>query len=493
MRTSRPESQPPESQPPESRWRRHTRLGRVAVVALALTAVLAGACSSGSDDPPVASAGSGAPASGPSGSASPPVVLPNERVLALRPTPVTVPAGLAAAPFNRPRTLTLPAGWTASVYARIPGARFLATTPDGRLLVSQPAQGKVLLVTPAASGAGRVSDFAIGLTRPHDMVFAGLSGRTWLYVAESNRVVRYPYQPGDARARPGQPVITGLPDDSTPELGGQYAHALKNLALGPDGTIYLSIGSSCNACVEDTRSDPQRGAIYAYDSDGSNRRLVARGLRNAEGLAFLPGTGDLWAVVNNRDNIPYPYHQDFDNKAPKDDFGKVLPGYVDNHPPEEFVHVTVGAFFGWPFCNPNPDRTIGMQNMPLDPDAVLNADRKVDCYTASRIHQGIQAHSAPLGLTFLQQTQAPELIRTGAAIALHGSWNRQQPTGYKVVWFPWHTPRARPGRQQDLVTGWLDEAHGPAWGRPVDIAVDRDGSLLVSDDFSGTVYRLAAG
>jgi len=463
------------------------------VLAVAVSVALAAACSSGGGKPaaPAGSGGSGGGSGPGAGSGAPPPLPPSERVLALRPTRVTVPPPLLSPPFDRPRELSVPDGWTVAVYARIPGARFLAATPDGRLLVSQPAQGTVALVVPGPGGAGRVSAFATGLTRPHDMVFATLAGRTWLYVAESNRVVRYPYQAGDARARPGQPVITGLPDDSTPELRGRYAHALKNLALAPDGTIYLSIGSSCNACVEDTRSNPRRGAVYAYGPDGSNRRLVAYGLRNAEGLAFVPGTSELWAVVNNRDNISYPYHSDSDGKAPADDFGRILPSYVDDHPPDEFVHVTPGGFFGWPYCNPNPDRTIGMQNMPYDRDAVLNGDNKVDCYKARRVHQGIQAHSAPLGLTFLQQTPAPELVRNGAAVALHGSWNRRQPTGYKVVWFPWHTPRARPGRQQDLVTGWLDEAHGNYWGRPVDIAVDRDGSLLVSDDFSGTVYRLA--
>jgi len=411
-------------------------------------------------------------------------------VLPLGPVRVSVPESLLQPPFDRFRALNVPTGWTVSVYARIPGARFMASTPDGRLLVSQPSRGAVLLVVPGAAGAARVSEFATGLRQPHDMVFATLSGRTWLYVSESNQVARYPYVAGDARARPGQVVVSGLPDASTPGLRGRYAHALKNIVVAADGTLYLAIASSCNACVEDTTSDPLRGAIYRYDADGANRRLVARGLRNAEGLALVPGTSDLWAVVNNRDNLAYPYHRDFDNK-PGDDYGKVLPSYVDDHPPEAFVHVTPGAFYGWPFCNPNPDRTIGMRNMPYDADAELNRAGKVGCGNANPIDQGIPAHSAPLGLTFLQDTEAPALIRTGVAVALHGSWNRRTPTGYKVVWFPWE--KGRPGRQQDLATGWLDEAHGRFWGRPVDVAVTRDGSLLVSDDFSGTIYRITPG
>jgi glucose/arabinose dehydrogenase len=475
---------------------------RVAAAAFGLAAALAAACSPGGGKPasPASPGGSapGGAASAPATSPpAPPVVLPNERKLPLHLVKIAVPAGLRRAPFDRFRALSVPAGWTASVYARVDGARLLASTPDGRLLVSQPSHGTVLLVVPGADGTGRVRDFITGLHQPHDMVFATLSGRTWLYVSESDRVVRYPYIAGDARARPGQPVITGLPDASTPELRGHYAHALKNLAVAADGTLYLSIASSCNACAEDTRSDPQRGAIYSYDTDGKNRRLVASGVRNAEGLALVPGTGDLWAVVNSRDNVAYPYHQDFDNKAPADDFGRVLPGYVDDHPPEEFVHITPGAFFGWPFCIPNPDRTIGMRDLPYDPDAQLNRDGKVKCGAANPVDQGIPAHTAPLGLTFLQGTAAPALVRGGAAVALHGSWNRRLPVGYKVVWFPWEagTPgweAGRPGRQQDLATGWLDEAAGKAWGRPVDVAVDRDGSLLVSDDLSGTIYRLSA-
>jgi glucose/arabinose dehydrogenase len=459
---------------------------------LAVAALVLAACSSGGGKPaaPAGSDGSSpGAATSPTASPVPPVVLPNERVLPRRRVRVEVPDSLRQPPFDRFRMLSVPAGWTISVQARIPGARFMAITPDGRLLVSQPSRGAVLLVLPEPDGAARVSEFITGLRQPHDMVFVTLAGHSWLYVSESNRVVRHPYVAGDAEARPGQTVITGLPDASTPELRGQYAHALKNIAVAADGTIYLAIASSCNACVQDTRSDPKRGAIYSYDATGGNRRLVADGLRNAEGLAFVPDSSDLWAVVNNRDNIAYPYHQDFDNK-PGDDFGKVLPSFVDDHPPDGIVHVVQGAFYGWPFCNPNPDRTIGMRDMPYDPDAQLNPRRKVDC-GAYRITQGIQAHSAPLGLTFLQGTAAPALIRTGAAVALHGSWNRRMLTGYKVVWFPWAD--GRPGRQQDLATGWMDEAHGRFWGRPVDVAVAPDGSLLISDDFSGTIYRMSEG
>jgi glucose/arabinose dehydrogenase len=373
----------------------------------------------------------------------------------------------------------------------VPKARFLAVTPDGRLLVSQPSTGRVLLVRRAAGGVGQVSTFLTGLRLPHDLVIASLGGRTWLYVAESNRVRRYPYQPGDRSARPGQTVVANLPDASTPELRGAYAHALKNIAVGPDHRLYVSIGSSCNVCVADTQSTPQRAAIYRYGLAGGGQELFATGLRNAEGLDFIPNTGDLWAVVNNRDNVAYPYHRDTDGDG-ADDFGKVLPSYVDDHPPEEFVRVRKNAFYGWPFCNPNPDRTLGLRDLPFDRDAQTNADGHVDCSKASRIEQGIPAHSAPLGLTFLERTHVPTTIRGGAVVALHGSWNRTRRTGYKVVWFAWDYAVDRPAGQQDLITGWVapNGLEDQVWGRPVDMVVDRDGSLLVSDDGSGTIYRL---
>jgi glucose/arabinose dehydrogenase len=398
---------------------------------------------------------------------------------------VRVPAGLAAEPYDKPRHLTVPSGWSAAVYARMSKPRFMAPTPAGDLLVSQPSEGKVLLVRRNADGTGRANEHLRGLNTPHDIVFADIGGQTWVYVAEADRVVRYLYNRTGGRPGRGEVVVDGLPDRSTPELRGRYAHVLKNIAIH-DGLLYVSIASTCNACREDTTSDPQRGAIYTYDAAGRNadRRLFARGLRNAEGLAFVPGTGDLWAVVNNRDNIRVPDDRDVNGDG-RSDRGRRVTGYVDNHPPEPFTRVQEGGFYGWPFCNPNPDR--GLRDMPYDRDYELNRDgRAADCATATPIDVGIQAHSAPLGLTFTGGTAAPDL---GAVIALHGSWNRSRPTGYKVIYFPWSS--GGPGEQRDLATGFLDERAGRAWGRPVDVAIDADGSLLVSDDEGGALIRLS--
>jgi len=443
-------------------------------IAVVVVLALAG-CNAGSAAP-----STGGPASNPvTGNGSSPSPSPSATPMAE--VTVSVPSGLNAAPFNVPRTLTIPAGWTASVYARISKARFMTVTPSGDLLVSQPSDGKVLLVR-----KGAVSEFASGLKRPHDMVFAELSGKTWLFVAQVDRVVRYPYANGDTRAPAGEVVVDGLPNASLPELRGQYGHELKNIAVR-DGTLYVSIASTCNACLEDTKSDPLRGAIYTYDAAGHNagRKLMARGVRNAEGLAFLPGTGDLWAVVNNRDNTLVPDDRDVTGDG-RSDKGKRVTQFVDNYPVEPFVHVKDGGFYGWPFCNPDSDK--GTRNLTYHRDYEFNRDgSRADCATASPIEVGIPPHTAPLGLTFTQGTKAPDL---GAVIPLHGSWNSTKPVGYKVINFPWTS--AGPGPQRDLATGFL-ESSGRPWGRPVDVAIDVDGSLLISDDFGGSIIRLAPG
>ena len=400
-------------------------------------------------------------------------------------TKVQVPSSMRSAPFDTDRYLKVPPNFSISVYARIEKARFMAIAPNGDLLVSQPSTGKVLLVRPNSSGDPLVVDFITGLRNPHDLVFHTIGATTYLYIAESHQINRFVYTSGDTTAHDGQVVVAGLPDSSTSELRGSYAHALKNIALDANHKLYVSIASTCNACLEDTTSDPLRGAIYQYNADGTNRRLFARGLRNAEGLAFVPGTSDLWVVVNNRDEIAYPYDDGSGN------YGKVIPSYVDNHPPEEFTLVRDGGNYGWPFCNPNPDTSNGLNNMPFDRDVEFNADGHVDCATMDRIVKGIQAHSAPLGLTFLQGTNFPSLYQPGVLVGLHGSWNRQNKTGYKVPYFPWDSTTSTPGAQVDLVSGWLNGATQEVWGRPVDIAVDPQGNLLISDDYSGTIYKLS--
>lgn len=404
--------------------------------------------------------------------------------------PVRVPARMRTAPFDVERRLNVPPGFAIEVYARIPGVRFLHVLPDNNILASIPSAGKVVLIRPGANGAdATVTDWATGLRNPHDIVTTILGRTLNVYVAESHQIIRFPYSLPEGVQGPKTVVVANLPDNSSPELRGRYGHQLKNIAIR-DNNLFVSIASPSNADPADVTRTPKGAAIYVYDINGGNGRLYAQGLRNAEGLALPIGpNADLWVVVNNRDNVAYPFHNDWDGDG-SDDYGKVIPSYVDNHPPEAFTRVRDGGNYGWPFCNPNPDTPSGLDDMPFDRDVQNNADgSRLDCAQADRVTRGIQAHSAPLGLTFLEGTIFPEPYRQGAVVAYHGSWNRSAPTGYKVVVFPWDAAAVRPGPESDLVTGWTV---GGVWGRPVDMAVDWNGGMLISDDHSGTVYRLYA-
>lgn len=402
---------------------------------------------------------------------------------------ISVPSSMKSAPFDTDRFLNVPPNFSASVLARVPGARFMAVLPNGDILVSNPGGGKVVLVRPQPSGDALVSNFVTGLRNPHDIVFRTIGATSYVYVSESHQINRFVYRSGDTAAGARQVVVAGLPDASSPELRGAYGHQLKNIALGPDDKLYVAIASTSNADPADTTSNPVRCAVYQYNADGTNGRLFARGLRNAEGLAFVPGTNELWATVNNRDNTPYPFHKDFDRDG-SDDYGKVMQAYVDNHPPDEFTRVSDGANYGWPFANPNPDTASGMDNLPFDADVQNNPDGSTfPLSTFTPINKGIQAHSAALGVSFLQNTLVPQAYRSGAVIALHGSWNRTQKTGYKIIFFPWNG--GVPGAQMDLVTGWLDPATQGVWGRPVDVVPDGSGNLLISDDGSGAIYKIS--
>lgn len=400
---------------------------------------------------------------------------------------VQVPASMRGAPFDVPRTLNVPAGFSISVLARIDGARFLLVAANGDIFVSNPGASTVYLVRPApAGGDPQIINFIQGLRNPHGIAIFNDGTTTYFYVAESNQVSRFPYNVGDTTVGTKQVVVSNLPDAPSPELGGAYAHILKSILFDEAGKLYVMIASGTNSSPVDTTADPVRGAIYQCNPDGSGWRLFARGIRNGEGLRVLPGTNTIWAVVNNSDNIAVPVHKDADGDG-TDDFGKVVPAYVDNHPPDLFLQVRDGANYAWPFAYSNADN--GFDNMPLDPDFVNNRDWSVAPESMfTRPDKGIPAHSAPLGLTFLQNTQFAQDYRNGAVVALHGSWNRTRKGGYKVIYFPWNGNA--PGAQIDLVTGWLDDASQAVWGRPVDVKVDNSGGLLISDDVAGTIYRL---
>ena len=395
-------------------------------------------------------------------------------------TTVAVPASMRGAPFDVPRSLKIPAGYHIAVYARIPNARFAVVTPDGNLLVSVPNSWSVQLVRPNASGDPLVSPYISGINNPQGLAIHTVGGVTYLYVAETNQVERYVWTAGQLTPGARQVVVSGLP------TGG--AHPYKDLPLDANDKLYVALGSSCNVCIDDLTSTPQRAAIYQYNADGTGGHLYAHGLRNPEGLAILPATNTLWVAVNERDDIPYPYH---DNSGTP--FGSVYGPYVDNHPPDELTSVRDGGNYGWPYCNPTPDSTSGYDNLAFDPsvDPSINDNGQVSCTTMDRVVKGIQAHSAPLGLTFTFGTNAPTEYRNGAVIGLHGSWDRSINTGYKVIYVPFSgSMPATSTTPIDLVTGWSD-AHS-YWGRPVDVVVDASGRFFITDDDAGAIYVLSA-
>jgi glucose/arabinose dehydrogenase len=444
----------------------------LATAALTLSAFLACQTPANSSQPP-------SPPPGPPSPPAPPSPPPPS--LEFQTVNLEVPSGLNSAPLDVTRAVTIPKGFKLSVYARVPGARFLRLAPNGDLFVSQPGNinstdpnqdGKILLVRRnASSGNPSVTTFASGLRKPHDMAFVTIGSKTYLYFSESHQISRAEYKPGDSSMGAKTVLIPNLPDNSSGELQGKYGHALKNFVVKGE-KLYLSIASATNADPADLAATPKRGAIYEYTLEGKNPRLFAQGLRNAEGLDIEPSSGELWVAVNNRDQIKYPPGH------PK--AGQLDPAYVDNHPPEPFTKVRDGGHYGWPFCNPNPDA--GVTNMPFDRDFDTNADgSKLNCDTADRISVGIQAHSAPLGLSFVK-TQRLE----GAVTGLHGSWNRTEKTGYKVAYFPFSA--GQPGAQVDLVTGFL--VGNTAWGRPVDVVSDGGEGLYISDDGAGAIYHL---
>jgi glucose/arabinose dehydrogenase len=402
---------------------------------------------------------------------------------------VSVPAAMAAPPFDVPRQLKVPVGFSIGVFARQANARFMAVAPNGDLLLSSPSTGVITLLRPNGKFAGASMVFASGLKKPHDIVFHTIAGKTWVYVAESNRIIRALYHPDMVALGKPQVVVDNLPDLSTPEVKGSYHHPLKNIALNGN-KLYVAIASTCNACESDVASDPIRNAIYEYDADGGHRRLYARGIRNAEGVRFKPGTNDLWVVVNNRDNIAYPFHKDFDGDG-SDDYGKVMPAYVDGHPPDMLIKVRDGGNYGWPYCNSNPDG--GLDNMPFDRDIELNADgAKLDCTKADRITRGLTPHSAPLGMNFLQDSGLPAPYRNAMVIGEHGCWNCTAFIGHKLVLYPFKADGTL-GEEVELVSGWVSDAKAKQrWGRPVSAIGDGHGGLYISDDFSGTVYLLSS-
>jgi len=337
--------------------------------------------------------------------------------------------------------LRLPVGFKIDAYATdLDSPRLMALSPDGRLFVTEMGAGRVTILPNSGGFASSHITYASGLNQPHGIAFHG----GYLYVAETNRVVRFPYRNGDNSGRSKEVVISGIP------AGGR--HFTRTISFGPDGRLYLSVGSSCNVCVE---SNPQRAAVSRYNADGTGKAIIATGLRNAVGHAWNPSTGQLWVTDNGRDYLG------------------------DNTPPDEVDVIVSGGFYGWPYAYGN--------RLP-DPQFGSRSPAKVRSTIPPKI--AIQAHSAPLGLTFYTGNAFPQEYRGNLFIAYHGSWNRSVPTGYKVVRFNIRGENVV-GGQKDFITGWYTA--GSAWGRPVGILVGRQGELYITDDTGGRVYIVTYG
>ena len=179
---------------------------------------------------------------------------------------VSVPVSMRTSPFNVDRFLTIPPNFSISVFARRSGARFMAVAPNGDLLVSNPGAGAVYLIRPSTTGGDPTQfTWAAGLYKPHDIVFANIGGTMYVYVAEGDKIARYTYNAAVTTGQARQVIISGLPNASSPELGGSYGHELKNIALDAAGKLYVSIASTCNVCLSDTQSSPVRAAVYVYN------------------------------------------------------------------------------------------------------------------------------------------------------------------------------------------------------------------------------------
>ncbi len=336
--------------------------------------------------------------------------------------------------------VSLPPGFHLEVFASdLGGPRFMTLDPAGTLLVSVPSRGRVVAL-PDRNGHGKPDAVVIvadGLSQPHGLAFK--DGQ--LYVAETGRVLRFHYDPATMKASLPRVIVPSLP------TGG---HWTRTLVFGPDGRLYVSIGSSCNICRE---RDSRRAAIMRYRPDGSGEELFASGLRNAVGIAFHPSTGVLWATVNERDWLG------------------------DDVPPDLITEVRERGFYGFPDCFTAGGKTF------VD-SRVLKGDR---CPPMTAPSLEIQAHSAPLGLAFYTGQQFPAEYRGSLFVAYHGSWNRSVPTGYKVVRVKLEGGKAT--AVEDFATGFL--SGGTVSARPVDLVVGRDGALyLSSDQFARDIFRI---
>ena len=342
----------------------------------------------------------------------------------------------------------LPAGFSVNVFAEgLRHARWMTVAANGDVLLAEPAASRITLLRDGDGDghAETIETFAKSLGRVHGLAIH----EGHLYFADPKRVRRFPYEPGQTKAAADPEPVT-RPN----ALGNGGGHWTRNLVFGSDGRhFYVAVGSRGNVAEE----GPPRATVQRFNADGSGRITFAHGLRNPVGIAFYPGTDDLYVVVNERD------------------------GLGDDLVPDYLTRIDKGAFYGWPYAyiGPHPDPTYG--------------DRQPGLVAETRVPDVLfRSHSAPLGLVFYDADQFPPDYRGDAFVALHGSWNSSVPTGYKIVRVPFANGRPL-GHYEVFATGfWLEGAKTAlVWGRPAGLAIAADGSLLVADDVGQVVWRIS--
>jgi len=364
----------------------------------------------------------------------------------------------------------VPGGFAVEMVASgIANPRAMRTAPNGDVFVadSKAHQVRVYRMRDGSAKPARESIFPTGLYQPYGIAFYPLGpDPEWIYVANSHSVVRFPYRNGDLKAR-GKPerIIDNIPATH---------HWTRDIVFSPDGkTLFLAVGSGSNVALDMFKepnggletwkkthplgaawdTEERRADVLAFDPDGKNERIFATGLRNCSGMTIQPATGQLWCVVNERDELG------------------------DNVPFEYATHVEQGAFYGWPWYY------IGSNEDPRHKGERSDLASKVTVPDVL-----MQAHSAPLGMAFYNGRDFSAEYRGDAFVTFHGSWNRAGRTGYKVVRLIFKNGEPT-GEYEDFMTGFV-VSDDEVWGRPVGVTVARDGSLLVTEDGSGTIWRV---
>ncbi|MBX7126048.1 MAG: sorbosone dehydrogenase family protein [Cyclobacteriaceae bacterium] len=337
-------------------------------------------------------------------------------------------------------SIRLPKGFAISVYAEVDNARSMAMSPSGILFVGNRNEDKVYAVQDVNGDfkADKRWVLASGLNMPNGVAFRDGD----LYIAEVNRISRI-------RAVESKLDKPGKPEIVYDKYPTETHHGWKYIAFGPDGKLYVPVGAPCNICES---KDPVYASITRMNPDGTGMEVFASGVRNTVGFTWQPGTNQIWFTDNGRDMLG------------------------DDVPPCELNTATAkGQHFGYPYCHGGTIK---------DPEF---GDKR-PCSEFVKPAQNLGAHVAPLGLKFYSGNQFPAAYRNQLFIAEHGSWNRSKKSGYKLS-----LVRVENGKSvgyETFASGWLDEATQKVWGRPVDVLVLKDGSMLVSDDQANVIYRI---